>query len=297
MQSTPHEHDREAAGRVLADALSARCVTFLQPFLVQLDTRLDVRLVRTLAATVTALLRHRNRPLGLLLSELGAYLSGPTHAPAGTKRLANLLHSPRWTASLSTEYLLTQGRAELDAEAAAVPEGRVLCILDGSVLEKPESAQAEGLRPVRSAKARRLARPRPKLGTGYWRGKPGGPIVVPGGQWLAAILTGWAGPTAGRPLVLGAWHWYRHPPRDAAEPAASDAAGDGIPQQTTREAERAVLKQVVQTWGAERLLHVWDRGFSGAPWLGEVLEQQWHFVVRWKKGNQLPSFGPKRGDL
>jgi len=71
-----------------------------------------------------------------------------------------------------------------------VPEQRALCILDGSVLEKPESTMLEGLRPVRSSKARRLARPRPQLGPGYYRGKPGGPIVVPGFQWLGVLVTG-----------------------------------------------------------------------------------------------------------
>ena len=31
-------------------------------------------------------------------SELGAYLTDPEHAPAGTKRLANLIHSHKWQA-------------------------------------------------------------------------------------------------------------------------------------------------------------------------------------------------------
>jgi hypothetical protein len=311
MQSTGAPPDTGSAGSDLADALSDRCVRFLHPYLVHLDARLDARLVRTVASTVIALIRHRDRPLALLLSELGAILAGPTHAPAGTKRLANLLHSRRWEAATVTEELLTQGQAAVTAAAAQVPEGRALCILDGSVVEKPESAQAEGLAPVRSAKARRLARPRPKLGPGYWRGKPGGPIVVPGWQWLAALITPWAGPRQGEPLTLGAWHWYSHPTRadrkpsadagtpTATEPAASadGAESAGIPRQTDREAERAVLEQVVAAWGAERLLHVWDRGFAGGPWLGEVLDRDWHFVVRWKKGNHLrPVDAPTVGD-
>jgi hypothetical protein len=40
----------------------------------------------------------------------------------------------------------------------------------------------EGLAPVISAKARRLERPRPKMGKGYYRGPPGKPIVVPVGM-------------------------------------------------------------------------------------------------------------------
>jgi hypothetical protein len=40
--------------------------------LTALDRQVDCRLVRTAALTVTALVRHRNRPQALLLSELGA---------------------------------------------------------------------------------------------------------------------------------------------------------------------------------------------------------------------------------
>src|SRR6185503_12399476 len=57
--------------------------------------------------------------------------------------------------------------------------------------------------------------------------------------------------------------------------------------QTEREAQRQVLETVTAAWGADQLLHVWDRGFAGAGWLGEALDAGWHFVVRWKKGNHL----------
>src|SRR5687768_5112375 len=87
-------------GAKLARSLTRRCGTFLAPFLTALDRQVDRRLVRTAAATVTALVRHRQRSQALLLSELGAYLAGPQHAPAGTKRLANLVHSRRWSADL-----------------------------------------------------------------------------------------------------------------------------------------------------------------------------------------------------
>src|SRR5919199_591488 len=128
------------------------------------------------------------------------------------------------------DYLLSQGQECVAAEAGRVAEGRALCILDGSVLEKPESAVAEGLRPVRSSKARRLARPRPKLGPGYYRGKPGGPIVVPGCDWLGVVVTGWAAQAERRPVTLGAWHWYAHPPADGPDPAPAPAA---VPYQRT----------------------------------------------------------------
>src|SRR6185503_18585868 len=145
---TPFDGDEAVASTV-----AARCRRFLAPLLERLDRQLDSRLVRTLADTVAAVIRHRDRHGGFLLSELGAFLAPPTHAPAGTKRVAKLLHSPKWQASAIDAFLLDRGQTILDA----APLGeRVLCILDGSVLEKPESAKVEGLRPVRSSKARRV---------------------------------------------------------------------------------------------------------------------------------------------
>lgn len=266
----------DGAGRRLSQAVAEQCRTFLGPWLRQLDARLDRRLVRTAQAAVGAIVRHRQRAQALLLSELGAYLTGPRHAPAGTKRLANLVHSPRWTADLIDTYLLEQAATFVGTAAAAVPEGRVLCLLDDSVLEKPESGHGDGLGPVRSSKARRLARPRPKQ-PGYWHGRPAAPVVVPGLGWQAAVLAEWAAPTAHRPLALAAWHWAPAPVR-------------GWDQ------HRQVLTAVVGACGAERLLHVWDRGLSGRPWLHAALDQQWHFVVRWPKRYRLrPAHAPSVG--
>jgi hypothetical protein len=58
------------------------------------------------------------RAHGLLLSELGAYLLTPEQAPAGTKRLSNLLRSPRWTAHLIADWLWQQADARLRALCA-----------------------------------------------------------------------------------------------------------------------------------------------------------------------------------
>lgn len=142
-----------------------------------------------------------------------------SHARAGVKRLAKLRHRRRWQASSIARYLLRHGAATGQAAAARVPAGRARCILDGSVLEQPERTALAGLAPVRSRTARRLSRPRPPLGPGYYHGPPGGPIVVPGFRGRAALVTGWALPTARRPLVLGAWHWYAKP-LAAPDPAA-----------------------------------------------------------------------------
>src|SRR5262245_13994820 len=75
--------------------LEAELERFLAPLVVWLDTLLEKRLVRTLVASIVARVEWRTRAHGLLLSELGAYICNPAHAPAGTKRLSILLRSPK----------------------------------------------------------------------------------------------------------------------------------------------------------------------------------------------------------
>jgi hypothetical protein len=138
----------QAAPQVAA-ALHQRLVAFLLPQSLVLDAQVDRRLVRTFVATVEAMIRWRNRAHGLLLSELGGYLLAPEHAPAGTKRLSNLLHSPKWSATLITDWLWQQADARRTAIEAADEDA--LTIWDESVIEKPESLALEGLCAVRSS--------------------------------------------------------------------------------------------------------------------------------------------------
>jgi hypothetical protein len=163
---------------------------------VQLDAQLDARLVRTLLLTLQALLQFRSRPHGLLLSELGAWLLSPAQAPAGTKRLSKLLHSPKWTADLLDRWLWQQATTRLaELETTATP---ALLLWDESVLEKPETVANADLGPVRSSKAARLARIKP----GYYR-PPSRPVFVPGLQWAALLLIGLSGPP-----LLAAHRWW-----------------------------------------------------------------------------------------
>jgi len=112
--------------------------------------------------------------------------------------------------------------------------------------------------------------------------------VVPGFEWVSALVTGWAERAERRPVALGAWHWHARP-REGVE--------DGVVRERGREAARRVLRRVNGAWGRERLLHVWDRGLSGAAWLSEALDGGLAFVVRWKKGNRLrPADAPSVGD-
>jgi hypothetical protein len=89
----------------LARTMQERLKEHLEPLLARLDEQLDLRLVRTFAACVEIRLQNRYRASGLLLSELGAFLTSPGHAPAGTKRLSNLLRSKKWSAGVIAEFL------------------------------------------------------------------------------------------------------------------------------------------------------------------------------------------------
>ena len=105
--------------------------------------------------------------------------------------------------------------------------------------------------------------------------------------FLAALVTGGAPLPAPRPVARAAWHWTGWGPAPARLPPGLSAA---------RAADRAVLQPVVAACGAERLLHVWDRGLSGAAWLGAALGAGRHFVARWKKGHHpRPAGAPSVG--
>jgi hypothetical protein len=252
--------DAPQESTLAAQRLYRHLLQFLAPLLQTLDQRLDVRLVRTFVATLVAIVQWRNRPHGLLLSELGAYLLTPAQAPAGTKRLSNLLRSSHWTADLITDWLWQQAKTRVQTLLAAGEEP--LLLWDGSVLEKPESIKSEGLCAVRSSKARRLKRIRP----GFFNPPGGRPICVPGLHWLGLLVVG----RAGAPVVAAMQWWTSRGAR------ASDQ----------RTLVQKLLARSVTAWG-RHVRHIWDREFASGPWLCLMLEANIRFVLRWKKGNKL----------
>jgi hypothetical protein len=167
----------------MAQGLLAQLAQFLFPLLVELDDLLDKRLVRTFLQIITVILTFRDRANGLLLSELGGYLLSPDKAPAGTKRLSNLLPSTWRKASLITRFLWQRASEQLSQWQQAGQDG--LLVWDESGWEKPESWHLDDLGPTRSSKAARLTHIKP----GYYS-PPRGPIFVPGLQWLAVLLVG-----------------------------------------------------------------------------------------------------------
>lgn len=248
------------ASAQVATRLSTHLLSFLAPLLRTLDQQLDRRLVCTFFATLLAIVEWRNRNHGLLLSELGAYLLSPEQAPAGTKRLSNLLRSERWKASLLTTWLWQQADARVQALCTAGQQP--LLVWDGSVLEKSETVKNPDLCAVRSSKARRLKRIRP----GFFNPPGGRPVCVPGLNWLGLLILG----RSGAPTVAAMRWWTKRGER------ASD-------QQTEL---GSVLTQSVTAWG-RTVLHIWDREFASAAHLQLMLDSDICFVLRWKKRNKL----------
>src|SRR5579859_2038 len=76
--------------RQVSQRLKEELGRFIGPLVKALDEKLDKRLVRTFVKTLEAIIEFRHSSAGLLLSELGAYITNGGQAPAGTKRLSNL---------------------------------------------------------------------------------------------------------------------------------------------------------------------------------------------------------------
>ncbi|HET8853219.1 MAG TPA: hypothetical protein VFN02_11895 [Ktedonobacteraceae bacterium] len=259
-QEAPQVPPYDAA--CMAQGLSAQLAHFLFPLLVELDRWLDKRLVRTFLQTVAVIVTFRDRVNGLLLSELGGYLLSPDQAPAGTKRLSNLLHSAKWTASLITRFLWQRASEQLTHWQQAGQHG--LVIWDESSWEKPESRQLEDLGPTRSSKAARLTHIKP----GYYS-PPSAPIFVPGMQWLAVLLVGRL-VEQGPPLLAAQRWWTNRGPHASFK----------------RDEEGKLLVELAAAWGRV-VIHVFDQGFASAFWLGVLLAYGLRFVLRWRKDYQL----------
>jgi hypothetical protein len=240
----------------IAQGLGIELATFLFPLLVTLDDLLDKRLVRTFLSTIQLIITFRDRVHGLLLSEMGGLLLDPEHERAGTKRLANLVHSPKWSAALIEHFLWQRATAVLThLEELGQP---IYAIWDESVWEKPESQKMEDLGPVRSSKAHRLTHYKP----GYYR-PPRRPICVPGMNWLGLLLVG---PKArlGPPVVAAMRWWSSRGPH-------ADKKG---------KLEAGLLLDCVAAWG-RRVIHVFDRAFANSPWLRLCFALQQRLIVRW----------------
>lgn len=248
------------AQRVVAHTLRSHLIQFLRPVAERLTAKLDIRLVQTALDLVQVILTHRHRGLGLLLTELGGYLLSPAQAPAGAKRISNLIHAPDWSADDIGALLWQQAAERVQALEGAGEE--VLLLWDGSVWEKPESQASSDWCVVRSAKGRRLSRRRKGMTIPH----KGPPILVPGLHWEGLVVVGMDGPP-----TLAHLEWW---------------TTRGERATTQRAVEQALLDRSATAWG-RRVRHVWDRGYAGSSWIQAALAANVRFVVRWKKGNKL----------
>jgi hypothetical protein len=177
---------------------------------------------------------------------------------ASTKRVGNLIRSIKWSIFHIDEYLMSE--ADKEVKNLSKLGKRVLCIWDGSVIEKPESSKLEGLCPVISSKAKRLNRSRRGL---VFNMPAARPIMVIGMQWTSALIAGMEGIPK-----LAVMSWWT-------------TKGDYATK--LREQEETLLRKCVRKWG-DILIHVFDRGYSSGPWLQLLQASKVKFVIRWKKG-------------
>lgn len=252
--------NHSAENEVKSQELATRLEKFVRPLLSRLDAQIDKRLVRTFLLTLQAILTFRHSSNGLLLSELGGYILSPEQAPAGTKRLSNLLRCGKWVYTLLETYLWQT--AEQQRMALAADGQTAYVIWDESVLEKAESLSPEGLCPVRSSRAARLKRIKP----GYYNPPSGRPIFVPGMQWIGLLLSGLKGVPS-----VATMRWW-------------SSRGKGKSDKRTEETK--LLHRCSRLWGRS-VVHIWDRGFASSAWLHRVFKQEVRFILRWPKRYKL----------
>ena len=232
---------------------------YLQDLERRLDEQIDSRLVRTFFNLFVVILTFRNRPMGLLLSELGGYICGFAHAPAGTKRISNLLRSRKWRATIIDDFLFQQSQTRVDQ--LQQQDKRPLAIWDDSRLEKPESWFAQGLCSVWSSKGKRLT----KIKRGFYR-PPASRICVPGFKWTAILIS-----AIGEVPSVCMMSWW------TTRGKFKEWGGNIIYR---------MLKQMHQKLGSV-VLHVLDRGYANTTMIEWLLKFEQDFLIRWKTNHLL----------
>ena len=228
---------------------------YLQPLLLTLDHQIDKRLVRTFFDVFVSILRFRNRAFGLVLSELGAYVLNPEHAPAGTKRVSNLLRSKKWTCSQIESFQLSKAKQRVESLSNQGKE--VLFLWDDSVVEKAESWYSEGLCSVPSSKGKRLT----KVKTGFYS-PPKARICVPGFDWSAVVIT-----TLGSLPSVCMMRWWT-------------TRGKHL---TDRKSVFLQMLKVVRQQFQQAIVHILDRGYASIDIITRLIDYQQHFILRWDK--------------
>jgi hypothetical protein len=254
--STTKQQEVQASSQAVTQLIEK----YLDPLVKPLDAYLDKRLVETFCQGIRTLIEARNQAPGLVVSELGAILLSGRQATAGEKRLHRLLSSEKWSEELIRIFQWNE--AEKRDEELKKEGEEIYVIWDGSVIEKPESQKAEDLCAVKSSKAAR----RKKTRKGAFNQPGGKPVVVLGYEWTACVVVG----KKGKPSLAMMDFWSRKGPEAT----------------TAKREEERMLMKVAGRWG-KNVLHLFDRGYAGGPWLEMMWRYQVHFLIRWKKGHHF----------
>lgn len=234
---------------------------YVNPILNQLSTKMDKRFMYTFFDLFMGMLSFRDKTNALLLSELGGYVNGPKNAPAGTKRISNLLRNEYWNYKDLSTHLLQKTKNRL---SNPLEKGKQwLMHWDDSVIEKPESWKSEGLCPVFSSKAGRLTRIKP----GYY--KKVGRICVPGFEWSGAVLSS----LSDTPTICNMQWW-------TTKGKYKDCRSN-ILFRMLRETSSIIEQSGAEVW------HVFDRGYANINTLEYLDFFKQKFIIRWKSNHLL----------
>lgn len=253
------KNNKEAQKSTSSHFLLSKTSQYLQPLQFKLDNLIDSRLVDTFFNVFIVILMFRNSKMGLLLSELGGYICGHAHAPAGTKRISNLLRCKKWNSSQVDDFLFEKAKKrilQLEKE-----NKRPLLLWDDSKLEKPESWFLEGLCSVQSSKGKRLT----KVKKGFYT-PPKNRICVPGFHWTGVLLS-----ALGEVPSVCQMSWW---------------TTRGKYKEWGTNIMFRMLKKLHQTIG-RGVLHILDRGYASAWTLEWMSYFEQDFLVRWKKTHLL----------
>ena len=256
------DKDKGLKGKARSPKFVQAAIDYVQPVLDRLTGQIDKRLTYTVFDAFMGMLHFRDRANSLLLSELGAYLNGPQHAPAGTKRLSNLLRNDQWSHEDIQSVLLSKVEKKLSEPGK---EGKRWFVhWDDSVVEKPERSKLEGLCPVHSKKGARLTRIR----RGHYKKYPR--IQVNGFEWSAGVLSS----MEDLPIIT-CMEWWTTKGKYRDERC-------NILYRMLEQATSMIRQTQAEVW------HVFDRGYANRRTLDYMIEHfDQPFIIRWKYNYKL----------
>ena len=120
--------------------LEIKLYRLLEPLLRSMNEQADRRVVKTLLGLVMAILMHRHRNHGLLMSELGGYLLGAERCRAGSKRIGEKSPYDRdwlyWGARLSRTPIYPKQKTTLLKRQQGKCPHCGLRFIDGNVCKR-----------------------------------------------------------------------------------------------------------------------------------------------------------------